>query len=213
MTNRMGDRLSLRQMAAAVRVHLTTAFRWRHRLLGSLRPQPAPSLAGRVATSEAYVPYSEKGSRHTQGPGAWGVRRRLASHHNPGAGRFRRVIDGKPSFVLLATAGREEAIALVGRGRPTPPELEQALQPLLAPGVEIEAVGLAPYIEACTRLAVRCTDATLPARRSVDQLRSRFYGWMHPFRGVATRYLPNYVTWFSLLRRLSPRPNALPPAA
>ncbi|HLN65254.1 MAG TPA: hypothetical protein VK464_27350 [Symbiobacteriaceae bacterium] len=213
MTDRMADRLSLRRMAAVLRVHPSTAFRWRHRLLDSLRPHPTPILTGTVATSEAYVPYSEKGSRRTDGPGAWGRRRRPAVRQNQGPGRFRRVADGKPSFVLLATAGQQEAVTLAGRGRPTPAELHQALRPLLASGVEVEAVGLAPYAEACEQMSVRCAEAALPARRSVDQLRSRFYGWLHPFRGVATRYLPNYITWFSFLGRLTPRPSALPPCA
>ena len=213
MTDRMADRLSLRRMATGLRVHLSTAFRWRHRLLDSLRPLPAPTLTGRVATSEAYVPYSEKGSRCTLGPGAWGRRRRLAALENLAPVRFRRVADGKPSFVLLATTGRQEAVALAGRGRPTPTELQAALRPLLTPEVEVEAVGLAPYAEACQRLALHWAEAALPARRSVDRLRSRFYGWLHPFRGVATRYLPNYIAWFASLGRLTPRPSALPPAA
>lgn len=79
----MAQGLTVRQMAAALRIQVPTAFRWRHRLLSVLCHQSQPALTGSMAVCEAYVRYSEKGSRRI--PGIPRIR------------PFRRFTDGKPS--------------------------------------------------------------------------------------------------------------------
>lgn len=213
MTSKMSRWMPVRRMAAAVRVTVATAFRWRHRLMRAVSPQPNPVLTGTVVAGEAYVPYSEKGRRQPGGPGSRGARPARAIVAVTGPTRFRRIRDGKPSFVLLACAGPQQAVVLAGQGRPSPQELQTTLRQLLGPGALVQASGLAPYAQACHLLAMPCVEATLSGCQVVDRLRRRFYSWLRPMHGVATRYLLHYVTWFTLAGRVIYLPLPVPPAA
>ena len=206
----MVQELSVRQTAAALDVQVATAFRWRHRLLSALGRRPQPSLTGTVAAGEAFVRYSEKGSRHTSGPGARGSR---CGH---GRRPFRRFIDGKPSCVLLACAGEQQAGVIVSRGRPRPEDLVGRLKDLLEAGVELCASGRAPYAEACRRLGIAHWEASgqgsavgfAHLSRSLNRLRMGLYGWLKRFHGVATRYVSNYLTWHLFTERTFRLPAA-----
>lgn len=195
MTRRMARPLPLRRMASFLGVAVSTAFRWRHGLFAALPTQAEPPLTGQVTAGEAYVPFSTKGSRKPPAPGVRTGRYASTSR------RFRRLIDGRPSCVLLATSGdQKQAVTIVGQGRPWPGDLHTALTRVLGPHAELQADGLAPYAEACRRAALPCQTGGIVATAlwGVRRLRSRLYSWLATFRGVATRYLPHYVTWFSL---------------
>ena len=212
MTGKMSRWMPVRRMAAAFRVTVATAFRWRHRLMRAVSPQPCPVLTGSVVTSEAYLPYSEKGSRQPGGPGSRGARSSRGIFPETWPARFRRVRDGKPSFVLLACDSQQQAVVLAGQGRPSSQLLQTTLKPRLGAGAVVQASGLAPFLEACHQLAVPCAEAPVSGCR-VDRLRRRFYSWFRPMHGVATRYLLHYVTWFTLAGRLIHLPLPVPPAA
>lgn len=197
------DRCSLRQMAAMLGVQVSTAFSWRHRLLAALTYDSQPVLNGCVAASEAYVRYSEKGNRCSDGRGAHGIRkapRRIV----PGKRRFRRLIDGKPTCVLVASANDRNVVVIVGRGRPAPERLQASLAPVLGDVAELWGYGTAPFAEACRCLGVRHRDTQVawasvdPMHpcRAADRLRSQLHGWLAGFYGVATRYLDNYLAWY-----------------
>lgn len=203
----MLERLSVRQMATTLRVRASTAFRWRHRLLSPLARQAQPILMGAVAACEANVAYSEKGSWYSDGPGARGLYRRGVTIRRP---RFRWLADGKPSFVLLASAGEQKVMVNAGQGRPQPEVLQSCLSQVLGPGAEMCSLGDAPYAEACRRLGISHREAVrfTPLLTGLDRLRSHLYAWLHQFFGVATRYLDNYLAWL----RFADRTAELEPA-
>ena len=203
--------LSLRQTAAALQVQVSTAFRWRHRLLSALDRRPQPPLTGKVAATEAFVRYSEKGSWHTDGPGSRGSGKRL-----PGRRPFRRFIDGRPSRVLLACNEEHQAAVIAGQGRTTPEGLQGCLGPLFKAGTEVcpsilSPADMASYAEACRRLGLTLLEAggqwaagTLAhLGRRVDWFRMGLYRWLARFHGVATRYLQNYLAWHLFNQRTS----------
>lgn len=193
---------SVRRSALILGIHDATAFRWRHRLLSSLSCQPQPVLTASVAATEAFVPYSEKGSRRTFGPGAWGIRAVRKLQNGPGRSRFRRFIDGKPSCVLLASTGKEHAVITLGRGHPEAEQLCAVLKQVLGPGVKVQGEGCAPYEVACQRLGMSAPQPAEKAclSREVRRLNRAFYAFLLGFRGVATRYLEHYMAWYRLVR-------------
>lgn len=196
-------------MAKTLAVHLSTAFRWRHRLLAALTAQPKPVLTGLVMVSEAYVPYSEKGSRHTNGPGSWGARAVQL-----GPSRFRRFVQGKPSCILVACAGNQRALELASQGRPSVVQLKASLSRLLGSRAKLQASGLLPYSDACRELTVPLSKAP-HFHGPVDRLRGGFYAWIRQMCGIATRYLPHYLTWFLRIAhnaRPQPEPGTTPAA-
>ncbi|HWI60999.1 MAG TPA: hypothetical protein VNT75_04095 [Symbiobacteriaceae bacterium] len=214
----MPRQLSVRRMAATLRVKVATAFRWRHRVLKARAAEPQPILAGHVIAAEVYVPYSEKGSWTTGGPGARRERIFRGYGGAPVPRPFRRMREGRPSCVLLASSATQQAVTVVGQGRPRPDVLEAALAQVLAKGTCLLANGLAPYADACRRLGQTFRDAleVSSARHPAGRLCGQFYRWIQFFRGVATKYLPNYLAWFSQAVRLArcPQPADAPsPAA
>jgi transposase-like protein len=186
---------TVRRTAAILGVSRDTAFRWRHRLLAEVDRRPQPTLSGRVGAGEAYIRYSEKGSRRSMGPGA----RRSA---NDGTQRrFRRFIDGKPSCVLLACSETQRVSVVVGAGRPGTGGLRACLHRIVAPGTVLEATGLGPFALACQGLGVHHVETMGAGARAADRLRSGLYGWLRRFRGVATRYLHHYLAWHRAVAR------------
>lgn len=147
-----------------------------------------------------FVPYSEKG------------RRQAKASKGP---RFRRFIDGKPAFVLMASDTQSHTAVMVGRGRPAPADLQARISDMLRPGSELWARDLHPYSEPCRRLGVVCRQLKLGrpesqplfAQWDVDKLHGSIRGWLLHFRGVATRYLPNYLAW----HRFAAHWTGLPP--
>lgn len=193
----MANSETVRRTAAILGISRDTAFRWRHRLLAAVADRPQPTLSGQVGAGEAYIRYSEKGSRGTLGPGA---RRTVAASTQR---RFRRFVDGKPSCVLLACSEKHQVSVIIGAGRPALGDLRACLQRILMPGTVLQAAGMGPYSLACQGLGVHHTATRDTASRKVDRVRSGLYGWLRRFRGVATRYLPHYLAWHRVVGRLA----------
>lgn len=202
MSVAMARRLTIRRMSDFLGVSVPTAFRWRHRVLeAAVEVATPPVLAGDVAACESYVRYSEKGSRKTNGPGAWGRRKAPLPTRLPDGTRYQRFIHEKPSCVLIACNRLLKAVKIVGRGRPRSPELQAALAPVLGIGARLRGRGSAPYAEVCRCLGVPYQDASFGLQteevvREADRLLGRLRGWFGQFRGVATRYLDRYLAWF-----------------
>lgn len=191
----VAGRLTVREAAAKLGVRPATAFQWRHRLLGTLAQRPQPPLEGVVASRELLIPYSEKGSWRTNGPGA----RRKGLPRKP---LFRRFIDGKPSWVVLASTGPRAAAVIVGQGVPTGAQLERGLATVLGAGAQLFFTGQGPYVDACRQLQIPCSPGWvrgvghLEICRPVSRLGVLAYWWLRSFRGVATRYLNHYLAWY-----------------
>lgn len=184
---------SLRSAARALRVHLATAFRWRHRLLDALRSADSAdpvSLSGEVAVADTCFPFSEKGRRDLDRPAR--TRGDLFWWRGP-----------RVWVVLARDAAARPWAEATGPTRPRVPELEHSLAPRLAPDARI-STGEGPYSEVArfARLQGR------PCRRlrgaALCHHPAALYGaemrrWLRRFQGVATRYLPNYLAWHRFL--------------
>ena len=183
--------LTVRRTAVLLAIHPTTSFRWRHRLLDGLRSSEAPALSGRVSVDFGWLPYSTKGRRmpRTARPGASVDSRRLAwvvaacdasgasfARHTgetcPGWPRLRQVLAGRIRWgsVLLYRTNRKLRIA-----------------PAAA------ALGIASEHERALLIGARRRD---PEKARVNL--ARYRRWEQRFRGIATRYLDNYLVWFRL---------------
>lgn len=192
----LGLGLSVRKMARALKVTPATAFRWRHGVIRQLRLRPRAALGSSVAVTEAYVPYSEKGSRTTDGPGA---RCRIPLR------RYRRFIDGKPSRVLLLSNDRQQAAVVVDRGQPTVAAIQASLASLVKPGAELRALGHVQLTDACRRLRATFQHGWHQSVARVQWLHRHLHNWLRRFHGVATKYLERYLVWHSRVFRAGAR--------
>lgn len=197
----MRSQTTLRRAAARVGIHLSTSFRWRHRVLAAFGAPEA--LCGYVELKEALFPYSEKGSRRL-------VHR--ASHKRGGYSDKAEWTTRRRVRVLLFVSRTGSAAAAIFLGRvPVLPHVEPALQTLLVPSA---SVILPSECNPLYRLALeRRGRATLTVLRrdtwrvkivhaaNVHAFERRLRAWLMPFRGVATKYLHRYLAWHRFAER------------
>jgi len=185
--------LTVRASAARVAIHPSTAFRWRHALAGWLRETDQERLHGCTELSTYWFPLSRKGQRRLPDPP-----RRRGFH-------CRFWYRGPRAHVFFACDRVGHVVSHMLRAR-GPSEWEVALarrfggRPIL---LAVEGFDGQPSLFAQRIGAVfhRARHAWTPSGRAVTHVRtvtayiSRFRCWLARFRGVATKYLPNYLVW------------------
>jgi transposase-like protein len=195
--------VSVRGAAALLGINPTTAFRWRHRLLSDVQARQGETLHGSIELATTHFAYSEKGQRHL---GRTGRRRGLSPcdwmlHH--------RVC----VLVACDRCGHVRSAVCLGH-RPSVRDLEIAVA--RPKGLLILCAAQGRFGPASC-LAVRRGGVFLDARtgrvrpsgpmrqlvhiRTTQGYVSRLRSWLQRFRGVATKYLANYLTWHSRIDR------------
>jgi len=195
---------TVREAARVVGVHRTTSFRWRHRFVpGAMRDRPA-ILTAIVEADETYRLESQKGARNM----ARKPRKR-------GGVAKKRGISGELDCLLVARDRTGQTLDFhTGRGQVTVAQLNACLKPVLPPDVLLISDSALSYRHfakqaGLTHEAVNI-ESGVHARgaihiQNVNAWHSRFKSWLVRFRGVASRYLINYLGWQRVLdaRRLT----------
>ncbi len=197
------ESLTVRDAARILGVDKDTAFRWRHRLLSGVDAADATVLDGAVALCETWFTHSEKGSRRLHRP----PRRRKALHRS----------EITPVWVIVARdSDAWIASGVVGRRRPNADDLLATLGHRLSPGAEL--ISTTGHYGAAARMAERILRSHRRAAYNAPEVRASqaytldLHRWARRFRGVATRYLPNYLAWHRLLHRAGHGPARTPPS-
>jgi transposase-like protein len=192
----LSQSLSVRASARAVGVHPSTAFRWRHRILGWLAAHDREHLSGWVEVGLVRIPKSEKGSRSL------------------GRAPRRRGVQGaewwsSPRASVVVACDRRGAVVsgtLPGEARrPRPEHVDAVLRDRLLPTrppariitqrafpLEWDAVAA---LVSVPRGPPRTGHAHLEHRENLDAYCRRLRRWLGRFHGVATRYLDHYLGW------------------
>lgn len=207
----LAEGLSVRRAARRAGIHPATAFRWRHAMIGSLLDrEPDERLAGWIELCTIALPYSEKGRRRRR-TARDEERRRRAAAVTPEAWTARLL-----ARVLVACDRRgRTATGTAGIGataRIPSHEIERILHGRVEGPAQIVAADgpLSPAATAARRAGWRFHDARPRAGlrpRSLVHIHAarayvaRLLDWLDRFRGVATRYLPNYLAWHGTLDR------------
>lgn len=199
----MRESLSVRESARRTGVHASTAFRWRHRLLDALGRASEPVLRGSIEIDCFWLAHSRKGERR--------VRDRPARRRAP---RCLITFSGRRVCVLLAC----DRLGQVASGlTPRPDPDPDAVERVLAGRVSEEGAATSRTALVSTKgrfgpaarlartkgwgfLHARSGGLLGPGRwpahvRTVVAYRLRLRRWLPRFRGVATKYLPNYLAW------------------
>ena len=196
----MIDGCSLRTIAKELKIHLSTAFYWRHKVLFSLQSLGHKKLFGIIESDETYFLESEKGKKKI-------------THRKPrerGGVASKRGISKEQICVVVAYDRNGQIFSEVaGKGRIT--------------ALEIDAV-LGDYLDGASLL---CTDTATNYKkfaamkglrheainaRNKEYVRQKIYhvqhvnsyhrrlkDWMERFNGVATKYLNSYLIWHRFL--------------
>jgi transposase-like protein len=188
----LADGISLRKVAARLDVHLSTAFRWRHRFLKAPKAVKPKVLEGTVEADETYFLYSEKGSRKLDRP----ARKR-------GGKASKRGLSDEQVPVLIAR-DRNNATADEILPDRSAESLSTALKPVIAKTAVLVSDGAAAYCAFANKAGLAHVPLNLSAGervkgiyhiQNVNNYDSRLKGWMRRFNGVATKYLDSYLGW------------------
>ena len=185
---------TVKSAADKVGVHASTSFRWRHRFLKWTRLDRPARLEGIVEADETFLLESQKGSRNiTRAPRKRG-----------GVASKRGISKDLVNIVVARDRSGKTVDFIAGRGALTASALHTHLLAKLAPDVLLVSDANAAYKKFAreARIAHRSVNLRQGVRvinevhiQNVNAYHSRFKGWLQHFRGVATRYLDNYLGW------------------
>jgi transposase-like protein len=190
--------LTLHKVADALNIHISTAHRWRHRFLAlpmALQPQ---ALTGIAEADETMFLLSYKGKRS-------GLERKARKR---GGKATKRGLSHEQVPVLVARdrAGVTMDCVLKAMDMAT---LSAALKPFVDRDVVLCTDGSKALASAARKLGVEHHALSAGVRvdgawhvQNVNAYHSRLKGWVYKFRGVATRYLANYLGWFRAIDRV-----------
>src|SRR6478736_3521675 len=203
--------MSLTKAAAHCGVHLTTSFRWRHRLLRAPTAARA-ALGGVVEADETFFRRSHKGSRRWRR--AEGPLERRPRRRGERAGKRGLSAEQVPALIARDRAGHTADAVLPGLGADA---IAAALGPVVAGDAVLCSDGAKAYATFAAESGLHHEPVNLAAGirvregafhiQNVNAYHGRLKGWMGRFNGVATRYLPNYLGWRRTLER-APEPSA-----
>ena len=189
---------TLRVSASACHIDVKTAFRWRHRLLELPATLKAQVLEGIVEMDETAFRYSEKGNKTLSRPG-----RKRGSLANK-AGRSKE--DWVP--VLTARDRGKHTIESVLKDTSFI-QIDRELQGKIEPDSILCSDGLRSYQKIANQYGLVHKQLNLSAKKrviervfhiqNVNAYHSRLKNWMRRFKGVATKYLENYLGWYRFL--------------
>ena len=185
-------------------VAVSTAFRWRHRFLTS--QEASPTLTGIVEADEAFVLLSYKGSRAWEQAkkGQTGVevpdrkaRKRGGTATKPGLSH-----EQVPILVVSNRGG--DVISAVLQAD-TGDAIKAVLEPVLSKDALLVTDGGKALARCATRIKVSHEVLNQSAGervrgelhiQTVNSLHERIKTFLRRRRGVATKYLGNYLRWF-----------------
>jgi transposase-like protein len=198
----MADSLSIRKSAFKVGLSVSRSFRWRHRFLERINAQKPSEMSGVVEADETFFPVSYKGQRSS-----------LPRKAKKRPGKFKDGSGGEKTPVLVAVQrGTARTFDEILAGA-TSMELVRALKPALSKDAVLSTDGNAAYWSVAKDLEIESGFfiASYHGKggngpwhvQSVNRYDASLKGWMTRFKGVATKYLANYLGWRRLLDRFT----------
>jgi transposase-like protein len=187
--------LTLRQCAARLKIAVSTAFRWRHAILDASRAMDCTTLSGRVQLHELRLAHSKKGSRRLNRP----ARTRGVRARDPHLFNTRRVC-----VITACDQDNRTFSQHIDAQHLRSEDLRAVLLPRLRKPVTIVSAR-GPF--SCHAVLAHAASAVLDWIRpnpgaqlsGVATFQRRIRSFLLRFRGVATKYLDNYLRWHRVL--------------
>ena len=192
------DGLSVKKSAETCSIDITTSFRWRHRFMENTLESKAQTMVGIVEADETFFTESSKGNKQ------------LTHRKARKRGKSSKRKIGKRVPVLMVR-DRNGTVADFVFEQLSKTEVHSSLRSIMNEEVVLCSDGNSFY-------QTFAKDEKIPHKRVVrndgvyvvgkifhiqnlNGYISRLKKWMIRFNGVATKYLPNYLTWRKLLEK------------
>ena len=185
---------SVAKAAERCAVHPTTAFRWRHRFLGSAALDKPKTLTGIVEADETFILESFKGRRSD-----------LPRRPRKRGGKARHPGLFFENIAVLVARDREGATFDAVLPNVDRASIAEALEGVVTPHNRFVCDGGKAILAFARRANIPVHVAPAPGKPSpdapdlhinnVNAYHGRLKEWMRRFHGVATKNLPNYLGW------------------
>jgi transposase-like protein len=185
---------SLRTCASEVGISLPTSFRWRHKILAAIQGlEGGINFSGITETDELLLQYSEKGRRYKT---LEEKEQAMKTVH--------------PNVAVLVMTDREGNLLFkhTGENRVQNSQIKEELKRRVSennlicfkPNDEFkQAVMESPSKKVIVRRKTK--GLTIYSVNVAEKKITNFLVWMMRFRGVATKYLQNYLMWFVVMNK------------
>ena len=189
---RGGD--TVRGSAVNCDIAKTTSFRWRHRFLKNAVIL-SRKLSGIVEADETFFLQSNKGERTLERP----------ARHRGGKATKRGL--SKEQVPVLIAADRSGNTICSTLPELNSEQITAVLEPVLAKDALLVTDGGTYYPKAAERLGVNHEDIIVSAGervrgelhiQTVNSRHERLKAFIRTFRGIGSKYLPNYLRWFHI---------------
>lgn len=188
---------SLRKSAKIVGVTWVTLFYWRHKLLSALKQMDFEQFDGIVEVDETYFLYSQKGQR--------GISERKPRKR--GGKSTLRGVSKEQVCVLVARDRTKATVSKVAcMGRVVKTKVDGMIGSKLTPNNVLVTDAWRAYKtyadeRGIEHYRIKSDDGKHVIKglyhiQNVNGLHSRLKHWIHRFKGVASKYLDNYLAWF-----------------
>ena len=199
----LAEGLTLRASAERCGLAVSTTFRWRHRFPAEKTPAPC-KLTGIVEVDETYVLESLKEQRNLG----------RKPRHRSGKARKRGLSDEQvPVSVAAERSGRTVSAVLPAV---TAENLRAIIEQVVDRDIILVSDGHRAYPPCAAAMGIRHEPLNVSGGervrdafhiRTVNNRHSRLKAFLRRYRGIATKYLDNYLRWFHsiVLETASPR--------
>lgn len=195
----MWDGVSTRTAAKRLGINLKTSFRWRHAFLDAPTKMPVSEISGVIEVDETFIRESKKGQRVIDRPS-----RKRGKSTMYKSGKIKKV-------PIVIAMNRDGLIAHQVLERKSKKELQDFVKPLLTSGSVLCTDGNPSYVGVTEGLNVDHKILNASKREHVKEgiyhiqtlnnYMMNFNNWMSKFRGVATTYLPKYLSWYRFMKQ------------
>ena len=194
----MHNGLSLRKAAEEIGgVTHVTLFHWRHKILSALKNLDADHFDGIMEIDETYLLYSEKGQKHITG---------RKPRHRGGKATKRGISDEQVGILVVCDRQKQNSIKVAGSGRISADTLETMVANKLGDNLTLcsdadsairsfAAKHDLEHVELNAKQKQRVKHGIYHIQ-NVNSCHCHLKDWISHFKGVATKYLDNYLAWF-----------------
>ena len=190
--NCLSEGMTVRASAGHCRLAVNTSFRWRHRFLAT-RQLGSRKLTGIVEADETYVLESRKGERQLD---------RKARRRGGKAGRRGLSDEQVPVLVAADRSGMTVSASLPAVNAAA---LRKVIEPVVDGDIVLVSDGHRAYPPCAAAMGVRHEALNLSGGervrdafhiQTVNSRHGQLKGFLRRYRGIATKYLDNYLQWF-----------------
>jgi transposase-like protein len=186
--------MSLRAAAKELRVSYVTLFYWRHKLLAALKEVYQNEMKGTVELQNFYLKYSEKGQKHSS--------TKKKRTHNKSRSYFN--IESDKVCVLTAMDLFENIFSrAVCRGHLKTDDIKNSIGKLISKNNIVCSKPKPIFAGFLRRMHIKESERTLDNATIVTKYIRSCMDWMSRFKGVASKYLNNYLILYKFLKSVA----------